>query len=71
MTKEPNPNQIPMTKPQILKEEGFCQVFLLLVFGHWNLGFDWDLAPWSLGILSKGWIFVASCRTSATLRPQI
>jgi hypothetical protein len=21
-----------------------------LEFGHWSLGFDWDLAPWSLVI---------------------
>jgi hypothetical protein len=29
-------------------------VIRLLGFGHWGLGFDWDLGPWSLGIWLLG-----------------
>jgi hypothetical protein len=36
MTKEPNPNQIPMTKTQIPKEEGTS--IANLPFGIWSLG---------------------------------
>jgi hypothetical protein len=38
MAKAPNPNQIPMTKPQIPKAEGtwFSKIF----FGIWSLGFE-------------------------------
>jgi hypothetical protein len=38
-----------MTKPKIPMEEGLWPAESFLGFGHWGLGFDWDLAPWSLG----------------------
>ena len=53
MTKFPNPNKIPMTNTQAPDEHvirHFRQQFdAFLGFGHWGLGFDWDLGTWSLG----------------------
>jgi hypothetical protein len=52
----PNPNQNPMTK---LKIPNQCQSVLELApfwgFGHCDLGFDWDLGPWSLGFFAIQW----------------
>jgi hypothetical protein len=52
MTKEPNPNQIPSSNDQIPKKISRAEAFLPLGFGAWSLGFDWDLAPWSLVIVN-------------------
>jgi hypothetical protein len=49
MTKEPNPNQIPMTKPQFPKAESESDQTRPM-HGAWELVIDWDLAPWSLGL---------------------
>jgi hypothetical protein len=53
MTKKPNPNQAPMTKTQIPKGKRVTAHKIFFGIGHWCLGFDWDLAPWSLGFPSR------------------
>jgi hypothetical protein len=40
-------DQFPMTKKGADRQ---IALPLLLGFGHWNLGFDWDLASWDLVI---------------------
>jgi hypothetical protein len=46
MTKDPNPNQIPMTNSQTPKKMSPTVIFIEI----WSLELDWDLAPWSLVI---------------------
>jgi hypothetical protein len=41
-----------MTKSQ--KQIELSEAFLPLGFGIWSLGFDWDVAPWSLGFRAIG-----------------
>jgi hypothetical protein len=71
MTKEPNPNQIPMTKSQTPMEETFGQPIAVwdLVIGFWDLIGIWLLGHWDF--FPQGPIFVASESGSASLRLQI
>jgi hypothetical protein len=59
MTKFPNPNKIPMTNTQYPSpSERIIRHFrqqsdTFLGFGHWDLGFHWDLETWSLGFMAE------------------
>jgi hypothetical protein len=59
MTKAPNPKQIPMINSQVPnrgEESGHFsrESDTFLGFGHWGMGFDWDLATWSLAF--EAWL---------------